>query len=129
MRPSGIPGDLASTTSAAVRQYRQPSLILAAVSHRQPALIDSRLSAALFPQPHHHGHERLSNVTTLEHLELKPETVRKLRSQYVESVEDLLALAAQPNEREALLEDMKWTEAGLQALVEAAMRIRKANVG
>lgn len=59
-------------------------------------------------------------MTTLEHLKLEPHVVRELRSQYILSVEDLLALAAQPNEREALLSDMKWTEPGLQALVERA---------
>jgi hypothetical protein len=62
-------------------------------------------------------------MTTLEHLELAPEVVRELESQYVCSVEDLLALAAQPNEREALLADMKWTEAGLQAVLAAAKRL------
>jgi hypothetical protein len=43
--------------------------------------------------------------------------VRALRSQYILSVEDLLALATQPDERAALLEDMKWTGPGLDALV------------
>jgi hypothetical protein len=62
-------------------------------------------------------------MTTLEHLELAPEVVKQLVSQYVWSVEDLLALAAQPNEREALLSDMKWTEAGLQALLDTAKRL------
>lgn len=62
-------------------------------------------------------------MTTLEQLELEPETVRELRSQYVDSVEDLLTLAAQPNEREALLADMKWTEPGLEALLQSARRL------
>jgi hypothetical protein len=62
-------------------------------------------------------------MTTLEQLKLEPQVVRELRSQYILSVEDLLALAAQPNEREALLADMKWTELGLQALVERARRL------
>jgi hypothetical protein len=62
-------------------------------------------------------------MTTLEQLKLEPQVVLELRSQYILSVEDLLALAAQPNEREALLADMKWTEPGLQALVERARRL------
>ena len=56
-------------------------------------------------------------MTMLEQLEIEPETVRALRSQYILSVEDLLALATQPDERAALLEDMKWTEPSLDALV------------
>jgi len=62
-------------------------------------------------------------MTRLEQLELEPETVKELRSQYVDSVEDLLTLAAQPNEREALLADMKWTEPGLEVLLQAARRL------
>ena len=62
-------------------------------------------------------------MTMLEQLEIEPETVRELRSKYVHSVEDLIDMAAQPNEREALLEDMKWTERGLDALVAKARRI------
>ncbi|HWO08790.1 MAG TPA: hypothetical protein VNN80_04900 [Polyangiaceae bacterium] len=62
-------------------------------------------------------------MTMLEQLQIEPETVRELRSQYIHSVEDLLATAAQPNERAALLEDMKWTERGLEALVAKARRI------
>ena len=62
-------------------------------------------------------------MTTLEQLELSPETVRELRSQYVDSVEDLLTLAAQPNEREALLADMKWAEPRLEVLLQAARRL------
>ena len=58
----------------------------------------------------------------LEQLEIEPETVRALRSQYILSVEDLVALAAQPDERAALLADMKWTEPGLDALVAKARR-------
>jgi hypothetical protein len=62
-------------------------------------------------------------MTTLEQLELSPEIVRELRSQYVDSVEDLLTLAAQPNEREALLADMKWGEPRLEVLLTAARRL------
>jgi len=62
-------------------------------------------------------------MTMLEQLEIEPETVRALRSQYVHSVEDLVAMAAQPDERAALLEDMKMTELGLDALVAQARRI------
>lgn len=62
-------------------------------------------------------------MTMLEQLEIEPETVRELRSQYVHSVEDLVAMAAQPNERAALLEDMKWTDRGLDAIVAKARRI------
>ena len=61
-------------------------------------------------------------MTMLEQLEIEPETVQTLRSQYVLCVEDLLALAAQPDERAALLEDMKWTERGLDALVAKVRR-------
>jgi len=61
-------------------------------------------------------------MTMLEQLEIEPETVRALRSQYILCVEDLLALATQPDERAALLEDMKWTEPGLDALVAKARR-------
>jgi hypothetical protein len=67
-------------------------------------------------------------MTTLDQLELEPETVRELRLQYVDSVEELLTLAAQPNEREALLDDMKWTEPGLEALLAAARRLVGAPV-
>jgi hypothetical protein len=63
------------------------------------------------------------HMTTLEQLELSPEIVRELRSQYVDSVEDLLTLAAQPNEREALLADMKWGEPRLEVLLTAARRL------
>ena len=69
-------------------------------------------------------------MTMLEQLEIEPETVRALRSQYILCVEDLLALATQPDERAALLEDMKWTEPGLDALVAKARRrleARRAN--
>jgi len=62
-------------------------------------------------------------MTMLEQLEVDPEVVRALRSQYVHSVEDLLAMAAQPDERAALLEDMKLTEPGLDALVAKARRL------
>jgi hypothetical protein len=62
-------------------------------------------------------------MTTLEQLEVKPEIVRELQSQCIDSVEDLLTLSAQPDERRALLQDMKWTEPQLQALLEAAHRI------
>lgn len=62
-------------------------------------------------------------MTTLEKLELDPKVVRELQSQCVQSVEDLLTLATQPDEREALLADMRWTERGLQALVEQARRL------
>lgn len=61
-------------------------------------------------------------MTMLEQLEIEPETVRALRSQYILCVEDLLALATQPDERAALLEDMKWTDRGLDALVAKARR-------
>lgn len=64
-------------------------------------------------------------MTTLEKLEVAPEIVRALRAQYVHSVEDLLALAEQPNEREALLEDMRWTESGLDDVVEKAQRLMR----
>jgi hypothetical protein len=66
------------------------------------------------------------HMTTLEKLELDPEVVRELQSQCVQSVEDLLTLAAQPDERKALLADMRWTERGLQALVEQARRLVRA---
>jgi hypothetical protein len=59
-------------------------------------------------------------MTTLEQLEVKPEIVRELQAQYIDSVEDLLTLSAQPNEREALLADMNWTEPELQALLVRA---------
>lgn len=62
-------------------------------------------------------------MTMLEQLEVSPEIVRALRSQYVHSVEDLVALAAQPNEREALLDDMNWTEPRLEAVLEKAHRL------
>ena len=62
-------------------------------------------------------------MTMLEQLEIEPEVVRELRAQYVHSVEDLVAMAAQPNERAALLEDMKWTERGLQAVLDKAKRL------
>lgn len=62
-------------------------------------------------------------MTTLEKLEIGPEIVQALQAQYVLSVEDLLALAAQPNEREALLEDMRWTEPGLEAVLAKAQRL------
>ena len=62
-------------------------------------------------------------MTTLEQLRLEPKVVHELRSQFIQSVEDLLILAAQPNEREALLSDMKWTEPQLQALLERAKRV------
>lgn len=65
-------------------------------------------------------------MTTLEKLELDPEVVRELQSQCVQSVEDLLTLAMQPDERKALLADMRWTERGLQALVEQARRLVRA---
>jgi len=71
--------------------------------------------------------DRCSHMTTLEQLKLKPEIVRELQSQYIHSVEDLLATAAQPNEREALLEDMKWTEGGLEAVLEEARRVLPAH--
>jgi len=66
-------------------------------------------------------------MTTLEKLELEPEVVQELQSQCVQSVEDLLTLATQPDERRALLSDMRWTERGLQALVEQARRLVRAN--
>jgi hypothetical protein len=62
-------------------------------------------------------------MTTLEQLEVKPEIVRQLQSQCIDSVEDLLTLSAQPDEREALLQDMKWNEPQLQALLDAAQRL------
>jgi hypothetical protein len=62
-------------------------------------------------------------MTTLEQLEVKPEIVRELQAQCIDSVEDLLTLSAQPNEREALLDDMNWTELELQALLEQAKRV------
>jgi hypothetical protein len=62
-------------------------------------------------------------MTTLEQLEVKPEIVRELQAQCIDSVEDLLTLSAQPNEREALLDDMNWTERELQALLEQAKRL------
>jgi hypothetical protein len=62
-------------------------------------------------------------MTTLEKLELDPKVVQELRSQCVQSVEDLIALATQPDEREALLADMRWTERNLQVLVEQARRL------
>ena len=65
----------------------------------------------------------MDHMTTLEQLRLEPKVVRELRSQFIQSVEDLLVLAAQPNEREALLSDMKWTEPELQALLERAKRV------
>jgi hypothetical protein len=65
----------------------------------------------------------LYHMTTLDKLEVRPEIVRELHTQHVDSVEDLLILSAQPNEREALLQDLKWTEPQLQALLEAARRI------
>lgn len=65
-------------------------------------------------------------MTTLEKLELDPEVVQELQSQCVQSVEDLLTLATQPDEREALLADMRWTERSLQALVEQARRLVRA---
>ena len=65
----------------------------------------------------------MCDMTTLEKLEIGPEIVQALRAQYVHSVEDLLALAEQPNEREALLEDMQWTEPGLEAVLEKAHRV------
>jgi hypothetical protein len=71
--------------------------------------------------------DRCSHMTTLEQLKLKPEIVRELQSQFIHSVEDLLATAAQPNEREALLEDMKWTEGGLEAVLEEARRVVPAH--
>jgi len=64
-------------------------------------------------------------MTTLEKLDVGPEIVRALQAQYVHSVEDLLALAEQPNEREALLEDMRWTEPGLEAVLEKARLVRR----
>ena len=67
------------------------------------------------------------HMTTLEKLELEPEVVQELQSQCVQSVEDLLTLATQPDERRALLSDMRWTERGLQALVEQARRLVRAN--
>ncbi len=68
------------------------------------------------------------HMTTFEQLELEPEIARELRLKYVVSVEDLLTLAAQPDEREALLQDMKWTEPGLEVLLEAARRLVGAPV-
>ena len=65
----------------------------------------------------------MDHMTTLEQLRLEPKVVHELRSQFIQSVEDLLILAAQPNEREALLSDMKWTEPQLQALLERAKRV------
>jgi hypothetical protein len=62
-------------------------------------------------------------MTTLEQLEVKAELVRELQAHYVDSVEDLLTLSAQPNEREALLADMKLTEPELQALLDEAKRV------
>ena len=62
-------------------------------------------------------------MTMLEQLEIEPETVRELRSKYVQSVEDLIDMAAQPDERRALLEDMQWTGPNLDALVAKARRI------
>ena len=62
-------------------------------------------------------------MTTLENLELDPEVVQELQTQCVQSVEDLLTLAAQPDERKALLADMRWTERGLQALVAQARHL------
>lgn len=67
----------------------------------------------------------MTTLTTLDKLDVGPEIVRALRAQYVHSVEDLLALAEQPNEREALLEDMKWTEPGLEAVLEKARLVRR----
>jgi len=67
----------------------------------------------------------LCDMTTLEKLDVGPEIVRALQAQYVHSVEDLLALAEQPNEREALLEDMRWTEPGLEAVLEKARLVRR----
>jgi hypothetical protein len=62
-------------------------------------------------------------MTTLENLELDPEVVQELQTQHVQSVEDLITLAAQPDERRALLSDMRWTERGLQAVIEQARRL------
>jgi hypothetical protein len=62
-------------------------------------------------------------MTTLESLELDPKVVQELQSQCVQSVEDLIALATQPDERRALLADMHWTERALQAVVEQARRL------
>ena len=67
----------------------------------------------------------MCDMTTLEKLDVGPEIVRALQAQYVHSVEDLLALAEQPNEREALLEDMRWTEPGLEAVLEKARLVRR----
>ncbi len=61
-------------------------------------------------------------MTGLEQLGLKPEIVRELTVQCIHSAEDLLALAEQPNEREALLQDMKWTDRGLEAVLDEARR-------
>jgi len=61
-------------------------------------------------------------MTGLEQLGLKPEIVREMVLQCIYSVEDLLTLAAQPNEREALLQDMKWTDGGLEAVLDQARR-------
>jgi hypothetical protein len=61
-------------------------------------------------------------MTGLEQLGLKPEVVREMTLQCIHSAEDLLALAAQPNEREALLDDMKWTDGGLEAVLDEARR-------
>jgi hypothetical protein len=68
-------------------------------------------------------------MTMLEQLEIEPETARALRSQYILCVEDLLALATQPDERAALLRDMKWTERGLDALVAKVRRRLEARRG
>ena len=70
----------------------------------------------------------MCDMTTLEKLEVGPEIVQALQAQYVHSVEDLLALAAQPNEREALLEDMQWTEPGLEAVLEKAQRLVRSRL-
>jgi hypothetical protein len=64
-------------------------------------------------------------MTTLDQLEVKPEIVRELLAQFVNSVEDLVALSAQPNEREALLADMHWTELELEALLREAQALLK----
>lgn len=61
-------------------------------------------------------------MTGLEQLGLKPEIVREMVIQCIHSVEDLLALAAQPDEREALLQDMKWTDRRLEAVLDEARR-------
>jgi hypothetical protein len=64
-------------------------------------------------------------MTALELLVVKAEIVRELQAQFVSSVEDLVALSAQPNEREALLADMKWTEPELEALLVDAQALLK----